>query len=299
MRRLLSIPFQLWIRIALSIIFFLGGAFMVFWAQGFRFDFSDGSIVSTGVVSVSTVPSDAHIVISSEVVGSSPTVILGIPLGPVKICIYRNGFIPFCDSISVGAEAVTYLKNIYLVSQSAPIKEWGTTKDFLWDPLGRGFIQRFPSLSSALIYDGGEVRFLDSLGSDVFLTRRGDLLLPFVSEQQIFYSSQQSRCSCVLPDSSGHLFFHENVLSIRWINPEKELALHTFTENIEEAYFLANSESILVATSTHVYLIQRAGTEPVELFQKDNSSKVRYFPSSQTLFYENAGNIFSYEWGNE
>lgn len=290
--------FRLFIRIFFSLAFFLGGVGMVFWAQGLRFDFGNNAIVSTGVVSASTLPAEAGIVIDSAVRGTTPNVLLGIPLGENRICFYKEEYRPYCADVVVDNKKVHHISSVALLPQDIVSTEWGSAADFFWDPWGRGFVQRFPGLSSAYIYDASQgFRFYEPFPSSSLFTQQGTLLLPFDFEEEIFSADPVLHNNNVfLPDESGFLFSQGNILSLRLSANSETQRLMTFKKPIETAFFLPNSESIIASTANDIVFLPLPGDEPQKLFEKDANMPLRFFAADRMLFWKHNNIIYSYRF---
>jgi hypothetical protein len=274
--------FRLLLRLFFSLAFFVGGAAMVFWAQGFRFDFGNSTIVSTGVVSVSSLPSEADIVVDSEPRGKTPNVLLGFPLGSRRICFYREEFTPYCTWVDVDNISVRHIFSVVLLPQQIVPTRWGSAEDFFWDPWNRGFVQIFRGLSSAYIFDGKHTRFFEPFPSNPDLPGIGELFVPFVSLEDVFSSDPvDPHTNVFLPDDSAFLFVQGNILSLRIPAEQQTLRITAFQKPIEDAFFLPESESILASTNTDIVFIARPGENPIRLFPKTPICRFAIFQTNR------------------
>ncbi len=300
MKKFKNIPLQWWLRLCISLTFFFGGAFMVFWAQGFRFDFEDKIIVSTGALSVSTSPEKANVFLNSELVGRSPHISLGLPLRFLHFCLQKSSFLPYCDSISLSEKNVRKIQNIFLLPVSLTPRKWGDVSNIMWDPLNRGFIWIFPELASTLIMDNSDLSFVEKeISSEIYLDNRGNLVSPLVFQKHIFSSdARQKYMNSFLPNDSGFLYTDKENKSLFLKSPSKNTLFHidVFSEKIESYFFLPESESFLVSTVSDIYFFSRPSVKKKSIFKKDSHSSLRFFPDSKTLFWEYEKKLLSYSF---
>jgi hypothetical protein len=293
-------PFCFWrlFRVGISFTFFLGGILLVFWAQGFRFDFSGGKVISTGVISASTHPADAQIFLNANSVGTTPDILLGVPLESHQVCFQKRNHRFFCQFFSFDETRFHRIKNIHLLPHVPLPTYWGKASHFLWDPRGRGFLLRFPSFSSALVYENGILRFLDSIPSqEIFLTGQGNLLFPFGEKEKIFFHSPEEKPSSLLsPSGKGILFQKGNTLLYRDTVGSATHILLTPHNSLQSFFFLPESESFVGISDTKIFFFSSWQSPPQFLFEKDASAPVYFFSGPRALFWQWNGKILSFSF---
>ncbi len=293
------LPPQWWLRLLMPPLFFIGGALLVMWAQGWRFDLHDGELVSTGVISVTTSPPGASVFINGQPRGNSPDVFLGVPTGNVRVCLRQTGFHTFCEEIIVDQVHSHRYRNLQLIPETLVARPLGDFSSLLFDPWGRGYIRWYPDLQDAQIVDGGETRFFGAVeaADDYRVSANGELLslihgtLPgFVSDVP---DATRGRFS---PDGTGFLYFSGNGILYKNTQTQENLLFHRFDENIEQAFYLPESESVVAITHTGIYMFHRLGSPPVFLFRNDAESDARFYSAGELLIFQQDGEYFEFSF---
>lgn len=284
-------------------LFLIGGAGLVFWAQGFRFDFYDREFISTGVISVSTFPRGAGIFVNDRPRSITPDILLGVPIGETKVCLRQTAYREFCDTITVDSVLARHFHNIHLLPERLQARPLAPADAFLWDPAGRGFVLFFPDLSDAVLYDGGNARFLNDIefADDYLVARNGKLISLSQPARDAFVSTPPDRLAArFLYDGSGYLYTNANELYLRNTKEHEDMLIHQFDTTVESAFFLPESESFIAATQSALFFVAKAGTTPIKLFDKDADFPAKFYPTSELLLWKQNGviNIFSFGAGN-
>ena len=93
----------LW-TIAVPSLLLLATFAVFFFAKGYRFDFKDGEIERTGVISIKTAPRKASVYIDDVLVGTTPRAFSSIPTGTHTIKVVRDGYFEWSTSVTLEAE---------------------------------------------------------------------------------------------------------------------------------------------------------------------------------------------------
>lgn len=99
-------------------------AFLIFFfAKGYRFDFRDGEIERTGVISVKTDPKKAHISIDGEYLGTSPHTFSGIATGTHTVLVEKEGYYSWSSKVTLEAEHLIPFE-VELFLKEPPIEQF-------------------------------------------------------------------------------------------------------------------------------------------------------------------------------
>ena len=93
----------LW-TIAVPTLLLLATFAIFFFAKGYRFNFKDGEIERTGVISIKTAPRKASVFIDDVLVGTTPRAFSSIPTGTHTIRVVKDGYYEWSTAVTLEAE---------------------------------------------------------------------------------------------------------------------------------------------------------------------------------------------------
>ncbi len=275
---------------------------MVFWAQGWRFDFSERELVATGVISVTTSPPGATIIINGVARAPSPEVLLGIPIGAVDVCLKRVGYQSFCEQALIDPILSYRYHNVHLIPQSPARHALAKEQQILFDPWGRGYVRFYPQMRDALVFDGDRVHFLNTIDADAVyaIAANGNLLSLTQPPFSAFVSQIPNKVARRFSyDNRGYLYFSGNGLFYKDTTTLKSTILQRFDELVEDAYFLPESDSLITVTTTGIYYAHRIGSGAEFLFEKTAESTVHFYPAAEMIVWQNDDEYFSFSFGQK
>ncbi len=123
----------------LTAVFFISGAIIVLYVQGFRLDFANFRITKVGAIFVRAFPKDAQIILDGkEVKNSSGLFEDGTLLGNLFPKSYflelrRVGYKKWRENVSVNPSVVAEMKNAVLVPEQSEVFSTGTIDFFVTD----------------------------------------------------------------------------------------------------------------------------------------------------------------------
>lgn len=297
MPRFLRLGTRFLFRALMPLLFFVGGAAMILWAQGWRLDLKDGVLVPTGVLSVTTTPPETRVFVAGKPLGVSPQIFLGIPVGKAFVCLQKTGYQSFCGEAEFTSQLAHRMRNIVLLPQFPRPRLIGQASEVIFDPAGRGFVRFYPDLSDALVFSGRSLRFLANTPFDpeAVIDRQGRLLSLLATPQPLFDDPPPAPNSGRFLEN-GYLFTSGNELNMHDGTTDSDRLLARFDEPIENAYFLPGSESMVVALPSSIHFIQRPGSIPHQLFAKDAGFVMRYFPASGSIVWRLGEGVYGYSF---
>jgi len=264
-------PFQ-WFRIFLSLFFFLGGAALVFWTQGFRLSGQD--FVTTGVLAPTSTP-ESTVFLGGEYLGKSGDVFLGISTGIKEICFVKDNYDTWCGERNIGDQKATKIRNILLLPRFREPHFLGSEKEIYWHPSQKAFLRFIPSLQTALLHTEYEEKYLD-------LTIKKNLVNFFETPSFINYDT-------LFLQENEFLFWKENILFLQKTEEKRKEEIAFFSDPVETAFFLKGSESFVVSTETEIFFFSHPQSEGVLLGMKDKGSHLRHFSKGSRLFWKKEG----------
>lgn len=292
-------PPQWWVRILSSVVFFIGGIFMIFWAQGFRFDFSQGDIVATGVFSLSSSPSSSHIFLSNHQADTAPSVFLGLPAGNLSFCLTQNSFQSLCEDVRIHAGRVQEFLDILLLPSVPRFTAYGPVADILWDAHGRGFVRLLPHLATVQVVDAGKKRFIeDPFPQEVVLSPSGEMFLSDGTRKTVFFSSPSILTEQSLWNES-FVYFKGNRLFLRNTKESYSQLLTSFSEPISQIFFVPHSHSFFIELPSHILFYAFPAASPRLFSRKDRGASVRFFATQGELFWEKEGVLIGFSLPKE
>lgn len=123
--------------ILVPLLLLTGTAFVFFFAKGYRFNFRDGEIEKTGVVSIKTTPRRASVFIDGTSVGTTPRALSSIKEGEHMLRVRKTGYHEWSKRVTVEAEQlVPFEITLFLKETTAKTifpdpKDFDHTKDIL------------------------------------------------------------------------------------------------------------------------------------------------------------------------
>lgn len=101
--------------------FFVTAPLSVLYTAGFRYNFQNGSLVRTGVISISTVPRNTQISLNGESIGeSTPYVIKRLMPETYSLTLEKDGYHAWSGTVEVKSGATTLLQSILLFRNEEP-----------------------------------------------------------------------------------------------------------------------------------------------------------------------------------
>jgi hypothetical protein len=120
----------------LFVLFFIIGAAVVFYAQGWRFDFTTWRAEKVGAIFVRSFPTDARILLDGKPIAnqsgflSRGTLISNLFPRTYSLTLTENGYDEWRENIAVLPALVTELKDAVLVPQTPEVVSTSTVKQF-------------------------------------------------------------------------------------------------------------------------------------------------------------------------
>jgi WD40 repeat protein len=112
---------------AVILVLLLGTVAIYYYANGYRFDFTKGSIEKTGVLSVETIPSRATLLVNGQEVGRTPKTVTSVEEGIAQVEVTKDRYVTWNKSVPIKAEKSSPIFP-YLVIED-PIREVVHTSD--------------------------------------------------------------------------------------------------------------------------------------------------------------------------
>lgn len=108
---------------AFFIIFIPLSAGVIFYSQGWRFNFENFELSKTGAIYIETIPKDAIIEIDEKIfpdrsgIMQKGTLISNLPPETYKLKISKNGYLPYYKNLKVGQSLVSEAINVILIPE--------------------------------------------------------------------------------------------------------------------------------------------------------------------------------------
>ena len=101
--------------------FLVAGPLLVLYTAGYRYNFSNGQVLRTGVLSITTSPRGVDIAIDGEAVGQrTPQVLKQITPGEYEITLSKDGYHTWSGMVDIVSGETSQLQTIQLFLDSAP-----------------------------------------------------------------------------------------------------------------------------------------------------------------------------------
>ncbi|PJE75843.1 hypothetical protein COV04_02770 [Candidatus Uhrbacteria bacterium CG10_big_fil_rev_8_21_14_0_10_48_11] len=116
------------------IAFFLLSPFIIFYTAGYRIS-EDGSlrIIKTGTLILSSTPRQASIILNGTDSGKvTPTIIKGLTPGRYEVTLTKKGYLPWKKRITVQENNATFVSDVRLFKDTAPVELLNKTNLSLW-----------------------------------------------------------------------------------------------------------------------------------------------------------------------
>lgn len=88
----------------------IGGALAIFFAKGYRFDFKDGAISGTGIMSITSIPDQASVYLDDHLTTATNANVNSLLPRSYNVKIVKDGFIPWEKKIEVKEGLVSEVK---------------------------------------------------------------------------------------------------------------------------------------------------------------------------------------------
>ena len=103
------------------VVFFISAPAVVLYTAGYRYDFGTGRIVQTGILSVSSTPKGAQILMDGTATGfSSPAVIKNVLPGDHRIRLEKTGYSSWEKVLPVTSRSTTFADDVVLFVEAEP-----------------------------------------------------------------------------------------------------------------------------------------------------------------------------------
>ncbi|PIQ67624.1 hypothetical protein CO173_04825 [Candidatus Uhrbacteria bacterium CG_4_9_14_3_um_filter_41_35] len=101
--------------------FFVGAPIIVLYTAGIRYDVKSGEVLKTGVISVTTTPRSANLLVNgAEINHETPYVIKNLNPGTYTVEIQKPDYHPWKSTVSVKASETSFIQNIILFRDEPP-----------------------------------------------------------------------------------------------------------------------------------------------------------------------------------
>ena len=111
-----------------SLIFLISAPALIFYAFGYRYNFTKGQLVKTGAMFIKSYPKDAGIYLDGKLLkNNTPAQLTHLLPNNYQIKIVKDGYWPWEKNLSVNSQSTTFIENVALFK-----------KDFVWQNLSSG-----------------------------------------------------------------------------------------------------------------------------------------------------------------
>lgn len=118
----LTRPVRRGIMVILIVLFCIISPAIILYTAGYRYDFQQGRIKQTGVVSIDVHPSDARVFLNDiEMKRRMPMRLPNRAPGTYRVRIERDGFHTWHQEVTVDSNQTTYIKDVSLFAQNLPM----------------------------------------------------------------------------------------------------------------------------------------------------------------------------------
>ena len=129
------------IMVSTFALFFVTAPIVILYTAGYRYNFSNGKLERTGVISIDANPTVAEYFVNGKLVGDkSPLRIPNLPPGSYRVSIRAAGYRSFEKDVIVQSQQTTYIKNIFLYTETLPEKyssDYANAKAIKISPTGK------------------------------------------------------------------------------------------------------------------------------------------------------------------
>lgn len=162
---------------------------VILYALGMRVNTSTKSIQKTGIISVSTIPPDADVVLNQRhFPKKTPTIIRNLPPGDYSLTLSLKNYLPWKETLTVKEEKATMAENILLIPEKWRSREFSKkTFEELIAVTGQPFflLQKGPYLKDLFIF-----RWSQGLTQVFFanntLNSEGEMIQPIFQKDFIY-----------------------------------------------------------------------------------------------------------------
>lgn len=118
--------------------FIIGAPIIVLYTAGYRYNFQSGTVIRTGVLSISTSPRNAQILLDEQNINrQTPAVIEQLMPGDYQITLAKDGYHPWHNTETIQSNITTHLPLITLWRSESPVTIWQrSTQNITANPNG-------------------------------------------------------------------------------------------------------------------------------------------------------------------
>ncbi|MEI6499103.1 MAG: PEGA domain-containing protein [bacterium] len=91
---------------------------IIYYAQGYRFNYRNFRIIKTGIVNVTSTPRDAEVFVDGKIKSKKTPYYVNLTAGPHTVSIKKEGYYDWQTTYMVEAEMVNVSKNILLIKNN-------------------------------------------------------------------------------------------------------------------------------------------------------------------------------------
>ena len=118
----LTRPVRLAVMFSLISLFFVISPLILFYTQGWRWNFTTWQPEATGVLSIDTLPDDATVFLNNTVIGTTqPLRMASLAPGVYQVKISKPGFYEFTTDVTVRSHETSYIRNTTLFTTTVPL----------------------------------------------------------------------------------------------------------------------------------------------------------------------------------
>lgn len=163
------------IMIILIFLFFMLSPLLIFHGSGYRYDWKNEQIESTGVLSVDASPSDSVVTLAGKQInGRLPLSLPNLDPGAYRVTISRKGYRAWQGDIAIAKHKTTYVSGISLAMEASPT---ATTTVAVPFEHSYNFSRFDPKNKIWLTWSLFELRQINANGSISLVNRFGEKIL--------------------------------------------------------------------------------------------------------------------------
>lgn len=222
-RRTIKVATDLSWRLASILFFILVAIVLVVYARGYRIDFVDKKLITTGAISLEGNLKDIKITLDKNYVGDRLPYVINdlVPGQNYRVIITKNGYQPWEEDVYVESEKITEFGPIRLFAFKAQAKSSDqVNKTSLCD-------NNRPSKADSLILDSGEIR---------------------TSSRLITRISAQVTDACWFNDNSHVAYVTGKDLRVVEVKSSNDYLIYSADEEIRQVAVSSNNNSIYFST---------------------------------------------------
>lgn len=118
----MSPTFRRLLFLLFAFVFLISAPVLVLYTAGYRFSGSFGRIVPTGLISIQTVPTTAHVRVDDDLqTGQTPLLVKDLLPGSHRVELIKEGYLPWTKNLTVESRATTFIINAVICADVAPL----------------------------------------------------------------------------------------------------------------------------------------------------------------------------------